>query len=53
MAVFGEDFENDPDYQAGMTDFTCLRTMKGLGPDNGDVCMEACTDKERSCFQEF
>ena len=33
MLVFGEDFENDPEYQAGMTEFWCQQTSKGLGPD--------------------
>jgi hypothetical protein len=53
MMVYGEAFESDPDFQAGLTDFWCQRTMKGLGPDSNDVSYDACTDKERGCFQEY
>ena len=31
MAVYGEDFESDPDYQAGLSDLWCLKTAKSLG----------------------
>ncbi len=53
MLVFGEAFESDPDYQAGLTDFWCLHTSKGLGPDGDDVNLEMCSNPERSCFQEY
>ena len=53
MQVFGEDFENDPEFQAGMVEFTCTETFKNLGPDGGDVAFEACCNKERKCFREF
>jgi hypothetical protein len=53
MAVYGEDFESDPDYQAGITDFWCQLTQKSWGPDNGDVTLEQCSNPERSCFQEY
>ncbi len=53
MAVYGEAFESDPDYQAGMTDFWCLRTQKACGPDQNDVSVEQCSDAQRSCFQEY
>ncbi len=53
MIVFGEDFENDPDYQAGLTDFWCVRTSKGEGPDGDSVSMELCSNPERGCFQEY
>jgi hypothetical protein len=53
MLVYGEAFENDPDYQAGLTDFWCLRTSKGLGPDGDDVSLEACSNPERGCFLEY
>jgi hypothetical protein len=53
MLVFGEDFENDPDYQAGMTDFWCVQTSKGQGPDGDSVSLELCSNPERSCFQEY
>lgn len=53
MLVFGEAFEQDPDYQAGMTDFWCLRTSKGQGPDGDDVTLELCSNTERACFKEY
>jgi len=53
MMVYGEAFASDPDFQAGLTDFWCQRTMKGLGPDNHDVSFEQCTDPQRDCFQEY
>jgi hypothetical protein len=53
MLVFGEAFESDPDYRAGLTDFWCTQTSKGLGPDGEDVALEACSNPQRSCFQEY
>jgi hypothetical protein len=53
MQVWGEDFENDPEYQAGMVEFSCTQTFKGLGPDGGDVNMDACCDQKRACFREY
>lgn len=53
MAVYGEYFEMDPDYQAGMSEFWCLQTQKGLGPDAGDVNLDICSNPERSCYQAF
>jgi hypothetical protein len=53
MVVFGEAFENDPDYQAGMTNFWCVQTSKALGPDGDEVSLELCSNAERSCFKEF
>jgi hypothetical protein len=53
MLVFGEAFESDPDYQPGMTDFWCLGTAKGQGPDGEQVSLEACSCPERVCFQEY
>jgi hypothetical protein len=53
MLVFGEDFESDPDYQAGMTDFWCVCTSKGEGPDGDFVSLELCSKPERCCFQEY
>jgi hypothetical protein len=53
MIVFGEGFENDPDYQAGLIDFWCVQTSKGLGPDGEHVALDECSDPERSCFKEF
>lgn len=53
MQVYGEDFEQDPDYQAGMTDFWCVKTSRDIGPDGGDVKMDCCKDAERECYQEY
>ena len=53
MLVFGEAFESDPDYQAGMADFWCVQTSKGLGPDGGEVSLDLCSNPERGCFQEY
>ena len=53
MQVFGENFEQDPEYQAGMTEFWCVQTSKNIGPDDGDVSMDDCTNKERACFREY
>src|SRR5215470_5419463 len=53
MQVWGDDFENDPEYQAGMVEFTCTQTFKTLGPDNSDVSLPLCSNHERVCFREF
>ena len=53
MLVYGEDFESDPEYQAGMVEFSCMQTFKTLGPDGGDISMDMCSNSERSCFKEF
>ncbi len=53
MIVYGESFEMDPEYQDGQTDFWCLRTSKGLGPDGSGVSLCDCTNPERGCFQEY
>ncbi len=52
MMVFGEDFESDPEYQEGMTDFWCLCTSRGQGPDGDGVSLSLCSDPQRSCFRE-
>ena len=53
MLVFGENFESDPEYEAGMTRFWCVQTSKGQGPDGDDVSHELCSNPERACFQEY
>jgi hypothetical protein len=53
MLVYGEDFENDPDYQAGMAEFWCNCTSKAAGPDGDLVSLEMCSNPERTCFQEY
>ncbi len=53
MIVYGEAFETDPEYQEGLTDFWCLCTSRGQGPDGGDVSLPECSNRERGCFQEY
>ena len=53
MQVWGEDFENDPEFQAGMVEYTCTQTFKGLGPDGAEVDITACSNPERKCFKEY
>ncbi len=53
MLVFGEAFQSDPDFQAGLTEFWCVHTSKNEGPDGEHVGLEACSNPERSCFQEY
>jgi len=53
MQVYGEDFESDPEYQAGMTEFWCNQTSQGMGPDDGAVTLELCSNPERPCFREY
>jgi hypothetical protein len=53
MAVHGEGFENDPDYQDGLADFWCVQTARGLGPDDGAVGPKPCSDPDRGCYQEY
>jgi hypothetical protein len=53
MQVYGENFENDPEYQGGMTEFWCTQTFRNLGPDGAEVSMDLCTNQERGCYREF
>jgi hypothetical protein len=53
MMVYGEDFTSDPDFQAGMVDFQCLRTASNQAPDRGEVALAPCSDPQRSCFEAF
>jgi hypothetical protein len=53
MLVYGEDFEQDPEYQAGLTEFWCNLTSKSQGPDGEYVALEACRDPERACYQAY
>ena len=53
MLVWGEDFRNDPEYQAGMVEFTCVQTMRSAGPDGGHASLAACSDPLRPCFREY
>ena len=53
LVVFGEAFESDPDYQAGMVDLWCALTGKGQGPDGAMTAMEFCVESERSCYAAY
>ena len=53
MAVYGEGFENDPDYQEGLTDYMCNQTGRALGPDNNTIGMKPCSNPDRDCYQEY
>jgi hypothetical protein len=53
MAVYGEAFEMDPEYQEGATDFWCVCTSKSHGPDGGEVSLPACRNRERPCYREY
>jgi len=53
MAIHGEGFEGDSDYQDGMTDFTCIMSGRSIGPDFGDVGMKACCNPDRDCYEEY
>jgi hypothetical protein len=53
MMVYGEDFESDPDFEAGAVDFTCTLTCQCQGPDGALVGLVACSNPERACFREY
>jgi hypothetical protein len=53
MAVYGESFENDPDYQDGLSDLGCIMSGRSIGPDYGEVNLKACSDPERECYHEY
>jgi hypothetical protein len=53
MVVYGEGFADAPDYHEGSSDFWCIRTAKGQGPDGEGVSLTLCSDSTRECFQEY
>lgn len=53
MLVYGEAFADDPEYQDDLTEFWCLCTSKGQGPDGDHVALSDCSDPQRSCYQEY
>jgi len=53
MLVYGESFEADPEYQAGMSEFWCLCTSRGQGPDGDEVALGPCSDPARGCYRAF
>ena len=52
MLVYGEAFESDPEYQMGLSEFWCLCTSKGVGPDGDGVSLESCSASDRKCYEE-
>jgi hypothetical protein len=53
MAVYGEDFEADPDYEGGLADFWCVLSGRALGPDGDPAGVTPCRDPDRGCYREF
>jgi hypothetical protein len=53
LAVHGEAFESDPDYQDGVSDCWCVQSGRSIGPDYCPVGLKACSDAERDCYQEY
>lgn len=53
MLVYGEAFEEDPEFQAGNVDFWCTMTSKAVGPDGGPVDLADCMDTRRPCHEGF
>lgn len=53
MAVHGEAFESDPDYQDGVSSCWCIQSGRSIGPDYGEVSLKACSHPERDCYQEY
>jgi len=53
MAVYGEGFEGDPDYEGGVADFWCVQTGRALGPDDAPAGIPYCRDPDRGCYQEY
>lgn len=53
MAVYGEEFESDPDFVGGVGDFWCVQSGRALGPDDGPVGLAPCRDPDRGCYQEY
>jgi hypothetical protein len=51
--VFGEAFQEDPEFQSGQVEFTCICTFKGEGPDGGLASLEECSNPERPCYCEY
>ncbi len=53
MMVYGENFTDDPEFQAGMVDFQCLKTCQNQGPDFGELSLDLCSNPERPCFEPY
>jgi hypothetical protein len=53
MAVHGEGFEADADFQDGLTDFWCGKSARAIGPDHAEVNLKACSEPDRGCYEEY
>jgi hypothetical protein len=53
LAVHGEGFESDQENQGEMTDCTCVKTGRALGPDNAATGLRSCSNPDRGCYDEF
>jgi hypothetical protein len=53
LLVYGEAFEQGPDYQDGLEEMWCLCTSKGQGPDGDNVSLAECSDPQRGCYREY
>ena len=53
MMVYGEDFANDPDFQAGLVEMQCTKTFSNFGPDSGELSLPLCSDPGRGCYREY
>lgn len=53
LAVHGEGFASDSDYQAGLSDVWCVLTSRPLGPDGDDVALECCSNPDRTCYRAY
>ena len=53
LHVYGESFQDDPEYQMGMAEFWCVLTSRGQGPDDTEVSLPLCSDPKRGCFKQF
>lgn len=53
MAVHGEGFASVADDQDRVTDYTCVKTGRAIGPDNCAIGMTRCSDPDRDCYEEY
>jgi hypothetical protein len=53
MATHGEGYATDPEPRDELTDCWCIRSGRALGPDNDGVSLQACSNPERDCYQEY
>src|SRR5262249_24782110 len=53
MRVYGDAFADTHEHQGGMSNFWCLCASKSYGPDGEEVGLKQCSNKERSCYEEY